>query len=94
MKKDDLQNQSAQHSDSPKSDPIIQRLNRAQGQLAGVIAMYEQERGCVEIVQQLLAVRNALGGAARAMLGTEATRCSRERKVEELDAVVKELLRA
>ncbi|MEX0896328.1 MAG: metal-sensitive transcriptional regulator [Patescibacteria group bacterium] len=77
-----------------KSDPIVTRLNRAQGQLTGVVGMYEEGRNCVEIVQQILAVRNALGSAARVMLSTEATRCSRERKVEELDAVIKELLRA
>lgn len=75
------------------SDPMLTRLRRAEGQLSGVIKMYADERSCVDIVRQLLAVRNALGSAARALLTTEAGRCSRERRITDLDAVIKELLK-
>ena len=41
----------------------LNRLRRAQGQLAGVIAMIEQGRGCKDVVTQLAAVSRALDRA-------------------------------
>ncbi len=43
--------------------PVLNRLRRAQGQLAGVIAMIEQGRDCKEVVTQLAAVSRALDRA-------------------------------
>lgn len=42
---------------------VLNRLRRAQGQLAGVIAMIEQGRDCKDIVIQLAAVSKALDRA-------------------------------
>ena len=42
---------------------IVNRLRRAQGQLAGVIAMVEQGRECKDVVIQLAAVSKALDRA-------------------------------
>jgi DNA-binding FrmR family transcriptional regulator len=42
---------------------VLNRLRRAQGQLAGVIAMIEQGRGCKDVVTQLAAVSRALDRA-------------------------------
>lgn len=42
---------------------VLNRLRRAQGQLAGVIAMIEQGRDCKEVVTQLAAVSRALDRA-------------------------------
>ena len=42
---------------------VLNRLRRAQGQLAGVIAMIEQGRDCKDIVTQLAAVSRALDRA-------------------------------
>lgn len=76
-----------------EKDPIATQLNRINGQLTGVIKMYSEDRACVDVVHQILAVRNSLGRVARELLTSEATRCTRERKLEDLDAVLKELLR-
>lgn len=42
---------------------ILNRLRRAQGQLAGVISMLEQGRDCKDVVTQLAAVSRALDRA-------------------------------
>lgn len=42
---------------------VLNRLRRAQGQLAGVIAMIEQGRECKDVVTQLAAVSKALDRA-------------------------------
>jgi DNA-binding FrmR family transcriptional regulator len=43
--------------------PVLNRLRRAQGQLAGVIAMIETGRDCQDVVTQLAAVSQALDRA-------------------------------
>lgn len=51
---------------SAEADPmdrVLQRLRRAQGQLAGVISMIEAGRGCKDVVIQLAAVSRALDRA-------------------------------
>lgn len=74
-------------------DPVITQLNRIQGQIAGIVKMYSDERACTDVVHQILAARSSLGRVAREMLTTEASRCSKERKLEDFDQVLKELLR-
>ena len=58
---------------------VLNRLRRAQGQLAGVISMIEQGRECKDVVTQLAAVSKALdragfkivaSGLRECMLGT------------------------
>lgn len=43
---------------------VLNRLRRAQGQLAAVIAMVEEDRDCRQIVTQLSAVSKAIDRAA------------------------------
>ena len=50
-------------ADEGKTAEILHRLRRAQGQLAGVIAMVEQGRECKDVVTQLAAVSKALDRA-------------------------------
>jgi len=76
-----------------KKDPVIASLNRIRGQVDGIIKMYEQQRPCVEIAQQLAAVRNSVGSVARDILTGEAGVCSQDENREQLKLVLKELLR-
>ena len=46
--------------DEEVAGPVLNRLRRAQGQLAGVIAMIESGRDCQDVVTQLAAVSRAL----------------------------------
>ncbi|GFG76268.1 metal-sensitive transcriptional regulator [Mycobacterium botniense] len=49
--------------DEDSMSAVLNRLRRAQGQLAGVIAMIEQGRDCKDVVTQLAAVSRALDRA-------------------------------
>jgi DNA-binding FrmR family transcriptional regulator len=49
-----------QENSFPDHARELSRLNRAAGQLAGVKRMIEERRYCVDIIQQLRAVRNAV----------------------------------
>jgi len=49
--------------DEEAAGPVLNRLRRAQGQLAGVIAMIESGRDCQDVVTQLAAVSRALDRA-------------------------------
>ena len=47
----------------PTRHEVLSRLRRAHGQLAGVIAMLDEERDCADVVTQLAAVSKALNRA-------------------------------
>jgi len=55
--------------DEEASTAVLNRLRRAQGQLAGVIAMIEAGRECKDVVTQLAAVSRALDRAGFAAEG-------------------------
>lgn len=74
-------------------DPVLAQLKRIRGQLDGVIKMYEDERACVDIVRQVVAARSSLGRVSRDLLTSEASSCSREKRHEDLDEILKEVFR-
>lgn len=76
-----------------KKDPIIAALNRIRGQVDGIAKMYQEERSCVEIARQLAAVRNSVGKVAKDILTCEAGICSKAENRQQLNLVLKELLR-
>ncbi len=55
---------------------ILHRLRRAQGQLAGVIAMVEQGRECRDVVIQLAAVSKALDRAGFKLVASGLRECA------------------
>lgn len=54
---------------------VLNRLRRAQGQLAGVIAMIEQGRDCKDVVTQLAAVSRALDRAGFKIVASGLREC-------------------
>ncbi|MEV5705011.1 metal-sensitive transcriptional regulator [Actinoallomurus sp. NPDC052274] len=54
---------------------VLNRLRRAQGQLAGVIAMIEAGRDCKDVVTQLAAVSRALDRAGFKIVATGMRQC-------------------
>lgn len=93
-----LHNQSGLDSAYPvgvyiSMDKTIAQLNRIQGQLQGVAKMYQDEATCVEVVRQIIAARNSLTSVARNLLNAEAKRCQRERRIEDLDAILQEVFK-
>ena len=58
--------------------PVINRIKRAQGQLAGVLRMLEEGRDCEDVVTQLAAVSKALDRAGFAIVATGLQQCLAE----------------
>src|SRR5450830_2120874 len=54
---------------------VVNRLKRAQGQLAGVVRMLDEGRDCEDIVAQLSAVGRALDRAGFAIVATGLRQC-------------------
>lgn len=54
---------------------VLNRLRRAQGQLAGVISMIETGRDCKDVVTQLAAVSRALDRAGFKIVATGLREC-------------------
>ncbi|MEX0172179.1 metal-sensitive transcriptional regulator [Streptomyces sp. LMG1-1-1.1] len=55
--------------------PVLNRLRRAQGQLAAVIAMVESGRDCKDVVTQLAAVSKALDRAGFKIVASGMRQC-------------------
>ena len=55
--------------------PVINRIKRAQGQLAGVLRMLEEGRDCEDVVTQLAAVSRALDRAGFAIVASGLQQC-------------------
>jgi DNA-binding FrmR family transcriptional regulator len=61
--------------DEQATGPVLNRLRRAQGQLAGVIAMIEDGRDCQDVVTQLAAVSRALDRAGFKIVASGMRQC-------------------
>ncbi|MFP5335797.1 MAG: metal-sensitive transcriptional regulator [Actinomycetes bacterium] len=67
---------------------VVNRLRRAQGQLAGVLRMIEEGRDCEAVVTQLAAVSRALDRAGFAIVAGGLKQCVMENDgdVDSVDA--------
>lgn len=54
---------------------VLKRLKRAQGHLKSIITMLEDERGCLEIAQQLQAVEKAITNAKKTLVHDHIDHC-------------------
>jgi DNA-binding FrmR family transcriptional regulator len=61
--------------DEEATGAVLNRLRRAQGQLAGVIAMIEAGRDCTDVVTQLAAVSRALDRAGFKIVASGMRQC-------------------
>ena len=57
-------------------DNMVARLNRAEGQIRGVVRMVEEQRPCIEVLQQLASVQAALRGLSKSVLRNYLERCA------------------
>ena len=64
-----------QGSDPAEVKAVLNRLRRAQGQLAAVISMVEEGRDCREVVTQLSAVSKAIDRAAFKVVAVNLRAC-------------------
>jgi DNA-binding FrmR family transcriptional regulator len=61
--------------DRSEVQTIVKRLRRAEGQIAGVIRMLEEERDCSDVVVQVAAVSRALDKAGFAIIASGLRKC-------------------
>lgn len=73
-------------------DVVEKKLKKIDGQIHGILAMYGGERPCLEIVQQIAAVRSALSGVAKDLLAGEASKCARTKTPADFDRILKSLI--
>ena len=73
------------HASHAEITPVVNRIKRAQGQLAGVLRMLEEGRELDDVVTQLKAVCRALDRAGFAMLAAELRRHVRDGAVADED---------
>jgi DNA-binding FrmR family transcriptional regulator len=73
--------------DPDEMTPVINRIKRAQGQLAGVLRLLEEGRECEDVVMQLAAVSKALDRAGFAIVASGLQQCIRagDGEVDSLD---------
>lgn len=69
--------------DPEQMGKVVNRLRRAQGQLAGVLRMIDEGRDCQDVVTQLAAVSRALDRAGFAIVSTGLRQCLAESGGEE-----------
>ena len=60
---------------SKDKQAIKKRLNRIEGQVRGISRMLEEERYCIDILQQVQAIKAALSKAEDAILKDHAASC-------------------
>ena len=58
-----------------EKDATIRRLNRIEGQVRGISRMIEEERYCIDILNQLQAIKAALAKVEDAILKDHAAMC-------------------
>ena len=71
--------------DPTEMTPVINRIKRAQGQLAGVLRLLEEGRDCEDVVTQLAAVSKALDRAGFAIIATSLQECITHGESADLD---------
>ena len=83
------------HSPAVKDD-LSKRLNRLKGQLEGIQRMVDEEAYCVDVLQQIAAVRGALSKVASKLLEAHVNHCvyqafttgSDNERLEKIDELV------
>ncbi len=67
----------AQHIDTAKKAAIVARLRSIEGQARGIERMLEEDRNCLEIIDQFAALRGATQAVALQALEVFAAHCLR-----------------
>ena len=90
------------HADPPRAKQIADRLRRVEGQVAGIRRMYEDQRYCIDVLDQVAAARRGLEATALMLLEDHVDGCVRDaieggeglEKSEELLAAVRRYVRS
>lgn len=88
------------HRSEEERKKLVTRLNRIEGQVRGIKNMIEEERYCVDILNQVSAVQAALNSFSKELLANHIRSCvvkdiqaGNEEVVEELCDTIKKLMK-
>ncbi len=71
----------------------INRLRRLRGQIERIEAEIDRDRSCHDVVPQLLATKGALDAAVRTYLADALASCDQRTKSEDMERLIKLLLK-
>jgi len=75
-------------------DKVDQSLARIEGQIRGIRKMLKADKGCLEVVQQVGAARQALGSVGRELLNQEACQCMvKKEEKNKFEKILKQLFK-
>ena len=75
-------------------DGVLRRLRRIEGQVRGVAAMVEDERYCIDVLQQITAAQAALDKVALALVDDHTRHCILGAEAGEEEEMRRELMAA
>ncbi len=88
------------HREDSEYKDLMNRLNRIEGQVRGIKAMVEEERYCVDIMTQVMAVTSALNAFNKKLLADHIQTCvvddiraGKEGVVEELCGTIQKMMK-
>lgn len=88
------------HRSEKEMKDLVTRLNRIEGQVRGIRNMVEEERYCVDILNQVSAVQSALNSFNKELLANHIHSCvvdelrdGNEEVVDELCETIKKLMK-
>ena len=81
-------------SDRPARDAIRRRLRRVEGQVRGITGMVEQDRYCIDVLQQITAAQAALDKIALELVDDHTRHCMLGGDPEDREALQTELMTA
>lgn len=92
------------HGCADNKEALLKRLRRAEGQVAGIARMVENDDYCIDILTQVSAATKALEAVALSLLGDHLSHCVAEataqggpvaeEKIREANAAIARLVRS
>jgi DNA-binding FrmR family transcriptional regulator len=71
---------------------LVSRLRRIEGQVRGLCGMVEQDRDCIEVLQQITSVSGALRGVWMQIVGDHLRGCIAKAAMDQDDKLIDELI--
>jgi CsoR family transcriptional regulator, copper-sensing transcriptional repressor len=79
---------------SDDKEAILKRLRRVEGQVRGIQRMVDDDKYCIDVLDQVSAATKALQAVALQLLDDHLKHCLTQDKVEEASAAIARLVRS
>ncbi|MFC1711669.1 metal-sensitive transcriptional regulator [Patescibacteria group bacterium] len=76
-----------------EKDILENRISRIKGQVSGIEKMVQEKRSCLDIVQQIAAVRAALAKVGGMILASESCKQGLKKNPKDFERTLKELVK-